>query len=62
MDSLRRSHDKGLEREHLAWSDYRQKREEGQMEHIKDKMYLDSLLKSTSTKAESRLTSVRRWR
>lgn len=50
-----------LEKEKLLWSRYSQEKEEKGLNYIRDQKYLDDLLKSTSTKADSRRTSVRRW-
>lgn len=61
MISLQKSQEACLEKEKLAWSSYGREQEEGRLAHLKDQLYLESLLKSNSTKAESRLTSVRRW-
>ena len=50
-----------MQKEKLVWSKYEQDREDAKIHHIRDQKYLDDLLKTNSTKAESRLTSVRRW-
>lgn len=59
--SLQKSQEACLEKEKLAWSNYGKEQEESKLGYLKDQLYLESLLKSNSTKAESRLTSVRRW-
>ena len=61
IDDLRISQEANMAKEHLAWSKYEHDREENNLQKFKNQRYLDSILKSNSTKAESRLTSVRRW-
>ena len=50
-----------MAKEKAMWSSYQKEKEEGKMQSVKDQLYLDSLLKTNATKAEERLTSVRRW-
>jgi hypothetical protein len=50
-----------LAKEKLVWSRFEQEKEDNRVNYIKDQKYLDELLKSNSTKADSRRTSVRRW-
>jgi hypothetical protein len=61
LSDLKSKQEGCLEKEKLMWSRYSQEREENRLNHIKDQAYLDGLLKTNSTKAESRLVSVRRW-
>lgn len=61
IQEMENAHGACLEKERLVWSRYAQQREEKGLEHLKDQKYLDSLLKSNSTKADSRRTEVRRW-
>ena len=58
---MENAHGACLEKERLVWNSYAQEREDKGIGHLKDQKYLDSLLKSNSTKADSRRTSVRRW-
>lgn len=61
LEEMRDVQEVCLEKEKLAWSNYSQEREDHKLSQLKGQKYLDSILKSNSTKAESRLTSVRRW-
>lgn len=45
----------------MAWNQYSQEKEQSRFNYIKDQKYLDELLKSNSTKADSRRITVRRW-
>ena len=44
------------------WSSYQKEKEESKLADVKDRLYLESLLKTNATKAESRLGTVRRWK
>ena len=51
INEMRNAQEINLEKEKLAWSQYGQKREDDKLGHLKDQKYLDSLLKTNSTKA-----------
>ena len=61
MAALEKSQQERLSREKAAWSEYGKEREEQEASNLKGQLYLQNLLRSNSTKAESRLSEVRRW-
>lgn len=61
VNEMRLTQEEGVKKAQLVMSRYEQAREATQLDHIKDEKYLQDLLRTNSTKAESRLTEVRRW-
>jgi hypothetical protein len=58
---MKTAQDNALTKGALIWSKYEQDREESKINRFKDERYLEEILKSNSTKADSRRTEVRRW-
>lgn len=58
---LEKSQSSLLEKEKQSWNEYTAEKTASREQYLKDQLYLSDKLKSTSTKAASRLLSVRRW-
>ena len=61
IDDLQVSQKACLEKEKTAMKNLCEDLHQSRMDYIKDQKYLNDLLASNSTKAASRITSVRRW-